>query len=352
MAAAAASRSGVRALFAALLLLAGPALADPIRIKVVGGLAEVSQFVRYEEPFWRQRIGEITGGRLQAEIVASDRAGFRSAEMLQLMRLGVVTFGTALLAVVSTEEPEFNAIDLPILNPDMPRLRRSVALYRPYLEDILRDRYAIQLLAIYTYPAQVTWCTRPFASLADLAGRRVRTSSVGQADLMQALGATAVTTTFAEIVPSIRSGVVQCAITGTLSGNAIGLHEVTTHVHALAINWGVSVFGANVNAWNSLPTDIREAIRTGLQQLEREIWEGAEFETGDGLACNQGLPTCQGGRRGRMTVVPVGPADEARRPALLVDAVLPRWVERCGPDCAEAWNSRLAPALGIRAPTN
>jgi TRAP-type C4-dicarboxylate transport system substrate-binding protein len=336
-----------------LALAAAPAAAnESVRIKVIGGLADVSQFIRFEEPFWRRTVSEITGGRLQAEIVASDRAGFRSQEMLQLMRLGVVPFGTALLAVASTEEPEFNAIDLPVLNPDMARLRQSTQLLRGHLEELLRERYGIQLLAIYTYPAQVVWCTRPFASLADLAGRRVRVSSVGQADLINALGATAVNTPFAEIVPAIRAGVVHCAITGTLSGNAIGLHEVTSHIHALAVNWGVSVFAANLAAWNALPPELRAQLSRGLADLEAAIWEGAEQDTGDGLACNAGLPSCQGGRRGSMTIVPVGPADETRRPVLIRDVVLPRWVERCGADCTELWNARMAPTLGIRAPAD
>ena len=326
--------------------------ADPIRLKIVGGLADVSQYVRFEEPFWRQKIAELTKGRVQGEIVAFDRAGFRAQEMLSLMRLGVVPFGTALLAIVSTEEPEFNAVDLSVLNPDMDRLRRSVSLYRPYLEQILAERYGIELLAVYTYPAQVTWCTKPFTSLADLAGRRVRISSAGQGDLITALGGRPVVTPFAEIVSAIKAGVVDCAITGTLSGNAIGLHEVTTHVHALAINWGVSIFGANKAAWEALPPDIRTTIKGGLAKLETDIWDAADRETGEGLACNAGLPSCTAGKRGNMTVVPVSPSDESRIRSLLVNTVLPRWVERCGSACTDAWNARLAPTLGIRAPND
>ncbi|MDW8398089.1 MAG: TRAP transporter substrate-binding protein [Acetobacteraceae bacterium] len=325
---------------------------EPLRLKIVGGLAGVSQFTNYEEPFWRDVVPRLTGGRVQAEIVASDRAGIRSQEMLPLIRLGVVPFGTALLAVISTEEPEFNAMDLPILNPTIADLRRTTALFRPFVESALRERYGVRLLAIYTYPAQVVWCNRPFSSLGDLRGRRVRTSSVGQADLIAAVGGTAVVTPFREIVSAMRAGVFECAITGTLSGNAIGLHEVTTHVHALAINWGVSIFAANEAAWDALPEDIRTILAEGIASLEREIWDAAERETGLGLACAAGLPACTTGRRGHLTVVPASPADEARRLALFTGAVLPRWIDRCGPTCAEVWNTTLAPALGIRAPVN
>jgi len=322
---------------------------DRIDLKVVGGLADVSQFQRYEQPFWRHRITELTHGRVHAEIQPFDRAGFRAEEMLPLMRLGVAPFGTALIAIVSSEEPEFNAVDLPALNPDIATLRETVRLYRPHLREILRERYDVELLAVYTYPAQVTWCTRPFNSLSDLAGRRVRTSSVGQAEMFEALGATSVVIPFAEIVPAMKAGVVECAVTGTLPGNNIGLPQVTTHVHAMAVTWGVSVFGANAAAWEALPPDIRQTIRDGLAQLEAEIWASADRETGEGLKCNAGLPGCVNGTPGHMTVVPVTAEDIALRRKLLTDTVLPRWVDRCGPDCTAAWNKYLGPAMGIMA---
>ncbi|MCQ4160755.1 TRAP transporter substrate-binding protein [Roseomonas sp. GC11] len=332
--------------------LAQPARAaepQPIQLKIVGGLANVSQYTRYEEPFWRKRLSEITQGRVTAEIAPFDRAGFRAEEMLPLMRLGVVPFGTALVAVVSSEEPEFNAVDLPALNPDIATLRQTVRLYRPHLREILRERYGIELLAVYTYPAQVTWCTRPFTGLADLAGRRIRTSSVGQAELFEALGATSVVIPFAEIVPAMQAGVVECAVTGTLSGNSIGLHEVTSHIHAMALTWGVSIFAANKAAWEALPAEMRGKIQEGLRDLERDIWDAADRETGEGLDCAAGRASCTAGRRGRMTVVPVTAADNERRRSLLTSTVLPRWVDRCGADCARAWNTYLAPSLGITA---
>jgi TRAP-type C4-dicarboxylate transport system substrate-binding protein len=254
-----------------------------------------------------------------------------------------------LLAVVSTEEPEFNAVDLPVVNPDMAALRQTIALYRPHLEALLAERYDVEHLGVYTYPAQVVFCKAAFNGLSDLAGRRIRTSSVGQSEMFAALGATPVVIPFGETLAALRSGVVECAVTGTLSANSIGLHEVTTHVHAMAITWGLSVFGANRAAWQALPEWARTLIREEVGKLEQEIWQAAEIETGEGLACNTGQGNCATGRRGTMTLVPVSAADETRRLRLLTESVLPGWVRRCGEACVDAWNTRLAPALGVAA---
>lgn len=318
-------------------------------LRIVGGLANVSQYVRFERPFWEQRLRQLSQGRLTAEIVPFDQAGLRPQDLLPLMRLGVVPFANVLLAVAAADEPEFNIADLPALNPDMATLRRNVDRVRPYIARLLADRYDVELLAVYAYPAQVLFCRRPFTDLGDLAGRRIRTSSVAQSELVQALGATPVVISFAEIVGAVRTGVVECAITGTLSGNAIGLHDVTSHVHSMAVSWGLSVFGAGRGVWEALPPADRLLLQTAIAGLEREIWESAERETGEGLACNAGRPGCTSGRPGRMQVVPVSAADVRRRTQLLSETVLPRWISRCGPECAEAWNLLMAPQVGVTA---
>jgi hypothetical protein len=50
-----------------------------------------------------------------------------------------------------------------------------------------------------------------------------------------------------------------------------------------------------------------------------------------------------------MVLVPPEPADVTLRRDLLAREVLPRWLERCGRDCAVEWNRRLAPVTGVRA---
>ncbi len=334
-------------------LLAVPAAAQPhadiIPLKIIGGLAGVSQYTRYEAPFWLERIPQLTQGRVRAEIAPFDRSGIRGSDMLHLMRLGVVPFGTVILSVAGADEPELTGSDLAGLNPAMGQLRRNVAAYRPHFARVLLERYEIEVLAVYTYPGQVLFCSRPFASLADIAGRRVRASSVAQADMIEALGGIPVVIPFAEIVPEIRRGAVECAITGALSGHAIGLSEVTTHLHAMAVSWGISVFGAHRPSWELLPEGVRASIRAGLATLEAQIWAAAERETVEGLACNSGQGACGAGRGAGMRLIPVSPADTARIREVLTGTVLPRWIERCGEVCAEAWNRNLAPVVGVRA---
>jgi TRAP-type C4-dicarboxylate transport system substrate-binding protein len=319
------------------------------RLRIVGGLGSLNQYTRLEEPFWRFALPALTAGRVQADIAPYDRAGIRGQDMLRLLQQGVVSFGTAPLNLAGAEDALLVAADLPGLNPDIATLHRSVAAFRPTLAAQLRERHGLELLAVYAYPAQVVFCKQPFATLADLRGRRVRVAGTALADVAESLGAVPVLMPLAETVPQMRAGMLDCAITGAMSGNTLGLHEITSHPHPLALSWGLSLFAANGAAWSALSPDLRRLLKQRLPQLERDIWAAADRETTEGAACNIGAPACQTGRAGQMRPVPPHSADRARLHELLGQTTLPRWLARCGAGCAEVWNSTLAGPAGIRA---
>jgi TRAP-type C4-dicarboxylate transport system substrate-binding protein len=347
---------GARALAGAAIVAGATLHASPCaaqeteHLRIVGGLGGVNQYTRHEEPFWRQRLSALSGGRVTAEIVPFDRAGIRPQEMLRLVQLNVVSFGTTLLNVSAVVDPEVAMPDIAGLNPDVAAMRRTIAAFRPHLERVLRERYGSELLAVYAYPAQVTFCTKPIAGLADLKGRRIRFSSSTQSDWVAALGATPVQTPFNEIVASVKSGNIDCAITGTMSGNTIGLHEVTTHLYTMPVNWGIAIFVANGAAWSALSKETQELLRRELPKLEQSIWAEAENETSNGIACNTGAPSCVGGRPGKMVVVRATAADNARRQEILSRDVLPAYLKRCGPRCAQVWNQTVGPSSGVALP--
>jgi TRAP-type C4-dicarboxylate transport system substrate-binding protein len=330
---------------------AAQATPQPVQhLRIVGGLASVNQYTRHEEPFWTRELARLSGGRATAEIVPFDRAGIRGQEVMRLVQLGALPFGTAILNLSAVMDAELGAPDLAALNPDMAALRRSVGAFRPQLAKVLRERYDTELLALYAYPAQVTFCTKPLGGLADLTGRRIRVSSATQSDWVQALGATPVQTAFAEIVANVRNGNIDCAITGTMSANTIGLHEVMSHMHTMPVNWGVAAFVANRAAWNALSKDLRDLLRRELPRLEQSIWVEAENETRDGIACNTGAATCSGGKKGRLVEVAASVPDDVKRRAILVGNVLPGFLKRCGPQCAPVWKQTIGPASGVDIP--
>jgi TRAP-type C4-dicarboxylate transport system substrate-binding protein len=316
-------------------------LAPALHLHIVGGLGAPSQYDRHEAPFWSRELARLSKGKYSAEIVPFDRAGVPGSDMLRLLQLGVMPFGTTLISALAQSYPQYAGIDLAGLSPDMAALKKNVVAFRPYLENELRQRHNIEMLALYVYPAQVVFCNRPFSGLADLVGRHVRVSSATQADFVSALGAIPVATGFGQIMANMRSGNTDCAITGTLSGNTLGLHRVTSHIHSLPITWGLAVFGANKTVWDTLPPDLKALLRRELPQLEAAIWKASELESAAGLACNTGSAQCPPEARGAMVEVAISADDERLRQQVFNGTVLPRWLARCGASCASIWRQTI-----------
>ncbi len=333
---------------AALTCAAQPAPAQ--RLRIVGGLAGVSQYTLHEERFWTRDLARLSDGKYTASIVPFNQAGVPGPEMLNLMKLGVIPFGTALLGQVSNEYPELGAADLAGLSPDMATLRRVVAGFRPYLETTLRERHGIELLALYVYPAQVVFCKQPLNQLSDLAGRRTRVSSAPQADFIRALNGTPILTDFAELMSHMNSGNTECAITGAMSGHALGLHRVTSSLYTMPINWGLAAFSANADAWNALPPELKTLLRRELPILEAAVWAESERETGEGVACDTGTGACARQDRGSMIEVRPSVEDKQRSKDLFARSVLTGWTQRCGAICAQVWDQTVGPVVGIKAP--
>ena len=342
----------VRAIAALALLALGirpgdaAAQESPIPLRVVGFYTHAGLYAEFEEPFWTRQVPLLTHGRLRPSIAPLERTGIRESELLSLIRLGVLPVATVPLALAAGEDPELSVVDLPGLNPDLPMLRRSLAQWRGHIAQVLEDRYDIQLLALLIPTTQVIFCREAFTGLADIKGRRVRVGAIAQGDLLEAVGAIPHLLPLPEVVAAISSQRIDCAITGSMPGNRIGLHRVTSHVSTLPINWFVSAVAMNGTIWRNLPEPVRAALAKGVAGLEEAVIDSAEAAIADGFACDAGLPRCSGGSPGRMVVVPER-WDEPQRRRLLETVLLPQWLHRCGQDCAAVWNRIAAPAQGI-----
>jgi hypothetical protein len=111
----------------------------------------------------------------------------------------------------------------------------------------------------------------------------------------------------------------------------------------------VSLFVAHGESWVRIDPGVRVLVAQEISRLEQKIWSAAEVDTALGFSCNAGQPECRGGERGRMTVVPSSPDDEAIRRRIFVTATLPRWLERCGEECGRRWYSTIGRSLGLPA---
>jgi len=263
--------------------------------------------------------------------------------------LGSVTIGNVTLAQMQSRDPEIAAVDLAGLNPDQKTLRKTLDAYEPTLADILRSRFGVELLAVWTYPAQVIFCDRQIAGLDDLKGLNIRVSSAINATFVSGLGGTGVTMPYGNIVDALKKHVVDCAITGAASGYTLGLQKVTSYLYPIAVSWGANIVMANRDAWRRLDPRVQAFLRQQLGGLTDKIWAAADHDATIGVACLTGDGDCPLGPPAHMTLVPVTDKDRLLAHRVFVRNVLPAWAERCGADCVDRWNGTVGRLYGIAA---
>lgn len=343
---------GLAALTLSVAVAAGSALAQDLprtHLKVVGAWGNLSQYKNFEQPFWTREIVEKSKGAITAEITPFNEMGLKGAEMFRLMRLGVIDFGSTVLGYVAGDDPRNEAIDLAGLAPDVATARRISDAYRTVYDRFYRERFGIQVLAIWPYPAQVIYCNGAISGLEDLRGKKVRTGNRTLAEFVEALGGTGVTMSFSEVVPALQNKVVDCAITGTLSGNAAKWYEVSTHLYALPVGWSQVMHAVNLKSWERLAPSVREFLVREIKDLEDRIWKAMDEETQQGIECNIGRDSCTMGSKGKMTLVPVSDKDRETLGRVLREVVVPKWAARCGAECVQEWNATVGAIVGIEA---
>lgn len=342
---------------AALSMMTGVALAQelrpgpPVNIQMVTQLSPtIPQYTRVDIPMLREELPKRSGGRISVTLASWPERNLTGPELLRVLRAGQIDVGGIALPTVAGDAPLLDIIDLAGLLSSHQMGRKVAEAVMPELNKEL-ERFNVRIIATYPFPAQVLFCRDAVTSLADVKGKRVRTPGGSQNDFFQSIGAQPVAIGFPEVYSALERGVVDCAVTGTATGNGARWYEVTKHMYALPIQWGVAAYGVNLGWWNKLDPAVRDFLQKVMTEVQEKQWALGLELTEDGIACNSGKKDgCKIGRVVEdkpMTITRASDADIAALKAALTAVVLPAWVKRCGERCGDIYNRVVAPITGV-----
>jgi TRAP-type C4-dicarboxylate transport system substrate-binding protein len=322
----------------------------PATIHAVGTWGNLTNYIKHEGPFFKDRLREASGGSLIGDIKPQTELGLKGFEIMRLIKNGVFDFAFGLPGYVAQETAAFDGADLATLTQDIDTQRQVADAYFPKLEKLFAEIYNAKLLMLYPFPSQTLWCKGEINGIEDLKGKKIRTFSATLGDFVEAVGGTSVTVAFAEVIPALEKGVVDCGITGTMSAYAAKWHQVATHAYTLRVGWGLAFGAMNIDKWNSLSDAQRETLTAELARLNDEMWAETATEDDVAIACITG-GECLIGDKGAMTLIEPTEADLVALEAI-GKVVLDKWAGRCGEDCVKDWNESVGPVLGMTAEIN
>ncbi len=340
--------AGVIAIAISLVTFSFAAELPHTKLRVIGTWSHLNQYKKHEAPFWRDEIKNLSKGAITADIKGFNDLGLKGNEVMRLMRSGVIDFGTTVMGYLAADDPINEAIDLAGLSPDIETARKVSNAFKPVLEETYRKKYNVKLLGIWPYSAQVLFCNAPIKGLTDLKGKKVRTSNRTLSEFVDALGGTGVTLAFSEVVLALQNKVVDCAITGAMSGYSAKWYEVSTHLYELPVGWSQVVLAVSLRKWQRLDPKVQQFLVNHINQLENRIWHYTAKETLEGINCNTGNQ-CNSGKAANMRLVQSTADDKKQLKHILLNSVLPKWSKRCNKKCIKQWNASVGKVVKLTA---
>ena len=235
---------------------------------VVGSIGNLSMYLNREVPFWNETVPKESAGAIKVQLKSFTELGLKGPEIFRLVSSGTLQFATTVLNYNSGEVPMNEAADLVGLVGSVEELQKAIEVLRPSYAKFLEEKHGLKLLGFGSYQAQVIYCRDAFTNIADLKGRKVRASGASQQAFVSHIGGSPITIAFAEVQPALGSGVIDCAITGALSGYRSKWHESAKFISPMPINFGLAAHLANLAWWKTLDPKVQAFLETNVRKLE------------------------------------------------------------------------------------
>ncbi len=328
---------------------AAASLAGPEQLRVVGSWNNLTMFKNFEQPFWTEVVPRELG--IKTSLTSIGQVNVKGPAVLRSVKMGVYDVVHTVADYVVDDSPALAGLDLPALANDLGLARKVVEAYWPVLDDYLQKDFGVKLLSVVPYPAQVLFINTPIKSLADLKGKKIRASGWTTSEFVTALGATGVTLAFSEVPQALQRGVVDGAVTGSLSGFSAGWGEVAKYLYPLPIGgWDYVIGTIGLESWKAIGPEKQAKLQKLIREnLQDPAWEVTGRETQEGVACLSGTGACPHGTPAKMTVISLTAGDEQAAKEVLVKNVLPAWTKKVDKAAVERWNATIGKLVNLRA---
>ncbi|MCJ8501521.1 TRAP transporter substrate-binding protein [Desulfatitalea alkaliphila] len=333
---------------AAMLVAGTVAVAAAQELRIVGSWNSLTLFKNFEQPFWSEVVPEEMG--IKTSVTSLGQVNLRGAAVFRQMDMGVFDVVHTVIDYVVEDSPALAGLDLPALALDLELARKVVDAYIPVLDEYLAKDFGIKLLSVTPYPAQILFSRDRISSLSDLRGKKIRASGWTTAEFINAVGATGVTLSFSEVPQAMQRGVVDGAVTGSLSGYSAGWGEVSNYIYPLPIGgWDYVIGTISLKTWERFTPEQQTKLQQLIKdRLETPAWEVTARETVEGIECLGG-GECPHGRPGNLEILALSEADKARSNQILLENVLPAWAGKVPPEVVQKWNATIGEVVGLQA---
>lgn len=241
----------------------------------------------YPTTLGAQRFAELveerTDGRIRILVQAEGVLGTEN-EVIQQMQYGGIDFARVSLSQLAEYIPELNVLQMPYLYTDSAHMWR--VLDGEIGDEFLNEVSGDELVGLSWYDAGARNfynSIQPISCLEDIAGMKIRVQeSEVMADMVEALGATAVPTGYADVYSSLERGIVDGAENNWPSYETMSHYEVAKYYTVDEHTRVPEMQICSGHTWEKLSEEDRQIIMECAKEsalYERELWIEREAES-------------------------------------------------------------------------
>jgi len=258
------------AVVAALSLLALPALAQEVQVKL-GTLAPVGSTWHELLKELAERWAQASGGKVKLRVYAGGTQG-NEGEMIRKMGVGQLQ-GAAVTSVGLHDviaEPQ--ALATPVMFDSPEEAQAVLSKLEPRL-DALLEKKGYVALTWGVLGAIKLFCTKPYRTPAEAAGAKlfVWEGDPGSVQAWKAAGFTPVVLSSTDVVTSLQTGMVSCIPNIPLYVLTARLFEKASYMIDVPWGWLVGATVVRKDAWEKIPADLRPQLAEIARELGKKV---------------------------------------------------------------------------------
>lgn len=196
---------------------------------------------------------------------------------LKAVKDGTVAMTDMFIPFTSGGGKVFGVSALPFIASSYDDAFKLYQLAKPAYEKTAK-KWNQKLLYSVTWPASGFYSKKELTSIKDFKGVKTRTYDKNSAAFVNKAGGSAVALPWGEVYSSLRTGMVDSVVTSSSSGKDGKFWEVLSNYTKINYAYPLQAVTINLDYWNSLDKNQKEAITKAASEIEKSQWEAVRVE--------------------------------------------------------------------------
>jgi len=196
---------------------------------------------------------------------------------LKAVKDGTVAMADMFIPFTAGGGKAFGISALPFIAQSYEDAYKLYQISKPAYDKVAR-KWNQKLLYSVTWPASGFYGDKKLESLSDLKSFKTRTYDKNSANFTNDAGGNAVALPWAEVYSALRTGMVNSVITSSSSGKDGKFWEVLSDFTKISYAYPLQAVTINLDYWNSLTKDQKDAMLKAASEIEKEQWEVVRVE--------------------------------------------------------------------------